>query len=61
MLSSEHLRGLSSASKHSALLMALEAAGIAVKDILQDAVQRQRLLNDYEESQQRRPLVELEL
>ena len=59
MLNSEHLRGLSSASKHSALLMALEAAGVAVEDVLQDAVQRQRLLNDYAESQQRR-LVELE-
>jgi hypothetical protein len=52
MLNSEHLRGLSSASKHSALLMALEAAGVAVEDVLQDAVQRQRVLNDYEESQQ---------
>lgn len=51
MLNSEHLRGLSSASKHSALLMALEAAGIAVEDVLQDAVQRQRLLNEYEQSQ----------
>lgn len=51
MLNSEHLRGLSSASKHSALLMALEAAGVAVEDVLQDAVQRQRLLNEYEETQ----------
>ena len=59
MLNSEHLRGLSSASKHSALLMALEAAGVAVEDVLQDAVQRQRLLNDYEESQQRH-LLDLE-
>ncbi len=59
MLNSDHLRGLSSASKHSALLMALEAASVAVEDILQDAVQRQRLLNDYEEIQQRR-LSELE-
>jgi hypothetical protein len=59
MLNSEHLRGLSSASKHSALLMALEAAGVAVEDILQDAVQRQRLLTDYEENQQRH-LAELE-
>jgi hypothetical protein len=59
MLNSEHLRGLSSASKHSALLMALDAGGVAVEDILQDAVQRQRLLNDYEESQQQR-LLELE-
>jgi hypothetical protein len=59
MLNSDHLRGLSSASKHSALLMALEAAHVPVEDILQDAVQRQRLLTDYEETQQRR-LAELE-
>jgi len=59
MLDSEHLRGLSPASKHSALLMALEAAGVAVEDVLQDAVQRQRLLNDYEESQQEH-LLEIE-
>lgn len=54
MLSSEHLRGLSPAAKHSALLMALEAGGVAVEDMLQDAVQRQRVLNEYEESQLRR-------
>lgn len=54
MVNSEHMRGLSPSSKHSALLMALEAAGVAVEDILQDAVQRQRLLNDYDENQQRR-------
>lgn len=59
MLNSDHLRGLSSSSKHSALLMALEAAGVAVEDILQDAVQRQRLLNEYEETHQRR-LADLE-
>lgn len=59
MLNSEHLRGLSASSKHSALMMALEAASVAVEDILQDAVQRQRLLNDYEETQRQR-LSELE-
>lgn len=51
MLNSDHLRGLSPAAKHSALLMALEAADVAVEDILQDAVQRQRVLNDCEEVQ----------
>jgi hypothetical protein len=51
MLNSDHLRGLSPAAKHSALLMALEAADVAVEDILQDAVQRQRVLNDCEETQ----------
>src|SRR5580692_6354158 len=54
MIASEHLHGLSSAGKHSALLMALEAAGVAVEDMLQDAVQRQRVLNEYEEVQRRR-------
>ncbi len=54
MLDSEHLRGLSPAAKHSALMMALEAASVAVEDMLQDAVQRQRVLNEYEEVQRRR-------
>ncbi len=54
MINSEHLHGLSPAGKHSALMMALEAAGVAVEDMLQDAVQRQRVLNEYEESQRRR-------
>jgi hypothetical protein len=54
MLGSEHLHGLSPAGKHSALMMALEAAGVAVEDMLQDAVQRQRVLNEYEEGQRRR-------
>ena len=49
MISSEHLHGLSPAGKHSALMMALEAAGVAVEDMLQDAVQRQRVLNEYED------------
>jgi hypothetical protein len=54
MICSEHLHGLSPAAKHSALMMALEAAGVAVEDMLQDAVQRQRVLNEYEEMQRRR-------
>lgn len=54
MIGSEHLHGLSPAGKHSALMMALEAAGVAVEDMLQDAVQRQRVLNEYEEMQRRR-------
>jgi hypothetical protein len=54
MIASEHLHGLSAAAKHSALMMALEAAGVAVEDMLQDAVQRQRVLNEYEDAQRRR-------
>jgi hypothetical protein len=34
--------------------MALEAAGAEIEDLLQDAVVRQRALNDYEEKQQDR-------
>jgi hypothetical protein len=54
MIASNHLHGLSSAGKHSALMMALEAADVAVEDMLQDAVQRQRVLNKYEDAQRRR-------
>jgi hypothetical protein len=51
MVNSEDLHGLSPAARHSALMMALKAAGVAVEDMLQDAVQRQRVLNESEESQ----------
>jgi hypothetical protein len=54
MVNNGHLHGLSPAAKHSALMMALEAAGVAVEDMLQDAVQRQRVLNEYEEVQRKR-------
>jgi len=54
MASSDQLHGLSAAAKHSALLMALEAAGVAVEDVLQDAMQRQRALEAYDEEQQKR-------
>src|SRR5215475_11315628 len=54
MLKSQHLAGMSGETKRGAILMALEAAGIEVKDILQDAMLRQRALNDYEETQQKK-------
>ena len=54
MVNSDDLHGLSPAARHSALMMALKAAGIAVEDVLQDAVQRQRLLNETEEVQLQR-------
>ena len=54
MASSDQLHGLSAAAKHSALMMALEAAGVAIEDILQDAMQRQRALEAYDEEQQKR-------
>lgn len=54
MVNNGHLHGLSPAAKHSALMMALEAADVAVADMLQDAVQRHRVLNEYESSQRKR-------
>jgi len=48
MLASPHLTGLSAESKRSALLMALDAAGVSPDELLQDAMLRQRALNDYE-------------
>lgn len=53
MLESRHLTGLSLEAKRSALLMALDAAGTEIEDVLQDAVVRQRALNDHEEAMQK--------
>ena len=54
MVNSEDLHGLSPSARHSALMMALRAAGVPVEDVLQDAVHRQRLLNECEEAQRQR-------
>jgi hypothetical protein len=54
MVSSTHLATMSPEAKRCSLLMALEAAGVAVEDVLQDAVIRQRALADYEENQRAR-------
>lgn len=53
MLDNRHLVGMAPETKRSALLMALDAAGAGIDDLLQDAVLRQRALNDYDEAQQR--------
>lgn len=54
MLESPHIASMSVDSKRGSLMMALEAAGADAKDILQDAMVRQRALSDYEEAQQRK-------
>ena len=54
MVNSEHLATLSPEATRCSLLMALEAAGVAVEDVLQDAVIRQRALADYEQTQKDR-------
>jgi len=53
MLNSPHLAGMPPDAKRRALLMALDAGGAKIEDILQDAIVRQRLINDYEEARQR--------
>jgi hypothetical protein len=59
MVNSAHLAGMSADAKRNSLLMALEAAGVEVEDLLQDAVVRQKALNDYDDGQQQK-LKELE-
>lgn len=54
MLSNEHIRDLPSETKRASLMMALEAAGIQVNEVLQDATLRQHALNSYETSQKKR-------
>jgi hypothetical protein len=53
MLESEHIRTLASDVKKSSILVALDAAGVDVKDVIQDAVRRDRALDTYERVQQR--------
>jgi hypothetical protein len=50
MANSPHLAGMSPALKRKALLMALEASGTDVGEVLNDVVARQRALKEYEES-----------
>ncbi|HEX4137853.1 MAG TPA: hypothetical protein VHY84_24800 [Bryobacteraceae bacterium] len=50
MGNSAHLAGMSPTFKRKALLMALEAAGTDVGEVLNDVVARQRALKEYEES-----------
>lgn len=54
MANSPHLAGMSPDTKRSSLLMALDAAAAEIEDLLQDAVVRQRALNDFEAEEQNR-------
>ena len=53
MLESEHIRNLPSDVKKSSVLVALDAAGVEIKDVIQDAIRRDRALDTYERVQQR--------
>jgi len=48
LLGSEHLRELAPDVKKRSILVALDAAGVAVDDVVQDAVRRDRALDTYE-------------
>jgi hypothetical protein len=54
MLKSDHLRGLGDEVKRASVLMALNAAGIPLGDILQDAAHRQSAVAAYEAEQRRK-------
>lgn len=53
MLTSKHIRDLSKDVKRASVLMALDAAGTTVDDVLQDAARRQHALSAYEVGQQK--------
>jgi len=53
MLQSEYIRNLSPTVKRSSLMLALEAAGVKVQEVVQDAVRRDRALDTYEHVQEK--------
>jgi hypothetical protein len=53
MLRSEHIRSLPKDVKRSSVLVALEAAGAPLEDVIQDAVKRDRALDTFERVQER--------
>lgn len=53
MLQSEHIRNLPTETRRASILMALEAAGVQVDEVLQDATLRQRAINSYEAIQRK--------
>lgn len=48
MLGSEHIRGLPAEVRRNAVLVALEAAGVKITQVIEDAVRRDRALDTYE-------------
>jgi hypothetical protein len=52
MVNSKHLADMTPEAKRNSLMMALEAAGAEIGDLLQDAVTRNRALDEYEDGRQ---------
>jgi hypothetical protein len=59
MLQSEHIRSLAPSVKRSSILVALDAAGVKIQEVIEDAVRRDRALDTYERVQEK-ALLELE-
>lgn len=53
MISSEHIRALPTEAKRAAVLMALDAAGVSMEEVLKDATLRQEALDQYEDDQRK--------
>jgi hypothetical protein len=53
MLQSEHIAALPIDVKKKSVLVALDAAGVAVNDVIEDAVKRDRALDTFERTQQK--------
>ncbi|WP_321477189.1 hypothetical protein [uncultured Paludibaculum sp.] len=53
MLKSEHIRSLPVEIKRSSVLLALDAAGVKLQEVIEDAVHRDRALDTFESVQQR--------
>ena len=53
MLKSEHIRTLPVEIKRSSVLLALDAAGVKVQEVIDDAIRRDRALDTFEAVQQR--------
>lgn len=52
MLNNRHLADMTPDAKRNSLMMALESAHVEIGDLLQDAVSRNRALDEYEENRQ---------
>jgi hypothetical protein len=53
MLQSEHIRSMPVDVRKSSVLVALDAAGVDIKDVIQDAVRRDRALDTFERVQEK--------
>jgi hypothetical protein len=59
MLQSEHIRSMALDVRRSSVMVALDAAGVDIKDVIQDAVRRDRALDTFEHVQEK-AVMELE-